>query len=227
MRYDTLLFDIDNTLLDFDANEADSFKHMLADLGEEYSDELYESYHKLNQGIWKQIERKELTVEEGVNTRFATLMREYGKEVDGREWERVYRQYLNRGTQLMPDVREVLDELKKSYRLYIITNGTADTQIRRMKGAGLTDYFEEMFLSQDIGSGKPSPEFFDHVKSHIPGFDPSKTLVIGDSLTSDIKGGHDAGLDTCWITRDTDAMPEDVMPTYIIHKLTDIFSILT
>ena len=89
MRYKTLLFDVDNTLLDFDANEAESFRSMLEEMGEPYSDEMYQYYHELNRQLWKRIERKEISVEEGVNSRFAILMRHYGREVDGRLWERL------------------------------------------------------------------------------------------------------------------------------------------
>ena len=226
MKYNTLLFDVDNTLLDFDANEAESFRLMMGELGETYTEEIYRHYHEINRELWKRIERKEITVEEGVNSRFAKLMREYGKEVDGRQWEAVYRTYLNRGTKQMPYVHEVLTRLKGRFRMYVITNGMEQTQVFRMSGSGLNQYFEESFISGRIGASKPSTEYFDYVKSHIPDFDAASTLVIGDSLTSDIKGGYEAGLDTCWFTRDENAKPEEVVPTYIIHSLPQLYDVL-
>lgn len=226
MRYDTLLFDVDNTLLDFDANESESFRAMIRDVGETYSDELYTAYKELNVQMWRAIERGEATVSEAVNTRFARLMSGYGKQVDGVAWENLYRSYLNKGVQEMPCVHEVLKAVKDNCRLYVITNGIEETQRCRLDGSGLTSYFEDIFISQCIGAGKPSGEFFDHVSAHIKNFNPDKTLVIGDSLTSDIKGGEQAGMDTCWFCKEGAANSFGVMPTYIIHHLTELINIL-
>lgn len=226
MKYTTLLFDADNTLLDFDTNEAFSFRAMLKELGETYTEELFQTYRRLNSELWKRIERQEIEAEEGVNRRFAVLMRRYGREVDGRQWESVYRKYLNRGIQLMPYVKEVLEELKKDYRLYVITNGLEDSQVYRMRESGLAAYFLDIFISSRIGANKPSKEYFDYVKNHIPEFDAEKSLVIGDSLTSDIRGGYEAGLDTCWFAGDPDKKPEDIVPTYTIHKLPELLEVL-
>lgn len=226
MKYRTLLFDADNTLLDFDANEAEAFRRMLEAMKVPYSEDLYRQYHQMNGDAWRQIERKELEVSEWLPIRFAVLMKQYGYEVDGEQWERVYRSYLNKGIQQMPYVHEVLKELQKRYRLYVITNGIEETQVFRMHGAGLEQYFREIFISARIGASKPSKEYFDYVKEHIPEFDSATTLVIGDSLTSDIRGGYEAGLDTCWITRDRKRKPKEVVPTYIIHSLLELFEVL-
>ena len=202
MKYDTLLFDVDNTLLDFDANEKESFKSMILDKGEEYSEELYETYKKMNHRMWEAVERGEITIDDVLYTRFSKLMNMYRKEVDGIEYENTYRFYLNRGIQEMPNVHEVLSELKKNHRLYVITNGIKETQDSRMNRSGLVKYFEERFISESIGANKPSSEFFDYVKNNIDDFNPSNTLIIGDSLTSDIKGGNLAGIDTCWFCKE-------------------------
>ena len=108
MGYRILLFDVDNTLLDFDANEEESFRSMMAEMRENWTEEIYDTYKKINSGIWKQIEKKEITVEEGVNRRFSDLMFRYGKTVDGQLWEKTYRKYLNQGIQEIPGVHQVL-----------------------------------------------------------------------------------------------------------------------
>ena len=226
MKYTTLLFDADNTLLDFDANEAYSFRAMLKELGEPYTEELFQTYRRLNLELWKRIERQEIEAEAGVNQRFATLMQRYGRKVDGRQWESVNRKYLNKGIQMIPHATEVLEKLKDDYRLYIITNGLEDSQVYRIRESGLEAFFLDMFLSGRIGANKPSKEYFDYVKNHIPGFEAEKTLVIGDSLTSDIQGGYDAGLDTCWFVRDPVGKPGAVMPTYVIHRLPELLEVL-
>lgn len=234
MGYRILLFDADNTLLDFDANEEESFRSMIEELGETWTEEIYETYRKLNTELWKRIERGEITVAEGVNRRFSDLMAHYGKQVDGRQWEQVYRKHLNQGVQEIPQVHEVLRTLnEQGYQMYVVTNGVEETQTSRMSRSGLDRYFRQLFISGKIGAGKPSKEFFDYVKSHVEGFDESEALVIGDSLTSDIKGGADAGIDTCWFCRnktegerEAELRERDIRPTYIIGELTEIFKIL-
>lgn len=226
MKYEILLFDVDNTLLDFDANEAESFKNMIRDKGHEYLEEMYEKYKEMNHGMWKALERGEITVNELINTRFAKLMSMYGENVDGADYEKTYRSYLNKGIQEMPYVHEVLSELKKDYKLYVITNGLVETQKYRMKGSGLDKYFESSFISEKVGANKPSSIFFDHVKNNIEGFDASKALVIGDSLTSDIKGGNLAGIDTCWICREGTVNDTEIKPTYVINSLRELNNIL-
>lgn len=226
MRYDTLLFDVDNTLLDFSANEAEAFRNMIREKGETYSEELYAAYRTMNEQMWRAIERGEATTSEVVNTRFSRLMSRYGRQVDGMEWENCYRSYLNHGTQEMPFVHEVLNQLKGQYRLFVITNGIEETQQYRLRGSGLELYFEDIFISQSIGAGKPSKEFFDYVKAHIKDFDASRSLVVGDSLTSDILGGQLAGIDTCWFCKEgmENTLEED--PTYVIHDLRELVEIL-
>lgn len=226
MIYDTLLFDVDNTLLDFDANEAEAFQAMLRHMGEPYTEELYRTYKTMNEEMWRAIERGEMTAKEVVNTRFSALMRLQGREVDGVLWEQTYRRYLNQGIQEIPGVHRVLNELQSRYRMYVITNGLEDTQTSRMKRSGLEQYFITLFISAQVGAEKPSKAFFDYVKGHIEDFDKSKTLVIGDSLTSDIKGGNMAGIDTCWFCKEGAECPLDIHPTYRIHRLEDLESLL-
>lgn len=226
MKYEILLFDVDNTLLDFDANEAESFKNMIRDKGHEYSEEMYETYKHMNHEMWKAAECGEITVNELINTRFSKFMNMYDKEVDGADYEKTYRSYLNKGIQEMPYVHEVLSELQKNYKLYVITNGLIETQDYRMKGSGLDKYFENIFISEKVGANKPSEVFFNFVKENIEGFDSSKALVIGDSLTSDIKGGNLAGIDTCWICKEGTVNVTEIKPTYVINTLKDLINIL-
>ncbi len=231
MRYRILLFDVDNTLLDFDANEEEAFKAVMKEMDQAWSEELFETYKELNTDLWKRIERNEVTVEQGVNRRFSDLMAKYGKAVDGVLWEKTYRKYLNLGIQEIPQAHQVLRRLEESgHELYVITNGVTKTQESRMARSGLDQYFREMFISGRIGAGKPSGEFFDYVKSHVPGFEEKEALVIGDSLSSDIRGGADAGIPTCWFTRNADAAARDraleesgAKPDYIIGSLPEIF----
>ncbi len=232
MKYRILLFDVDNTLLDFDANEEESFRLMMEDMGETWTKEIYQTYKQLNTRLWKRIEKGEITVDEGVNRRFADLMALYGKAVDGPDWERAYRRHLNQGVQEIPGVHPVLKRLRESCELYVITNGIQQTQEFRMARSGLDQYFKDMFISGRIGAGKPSKEFFDHVKNHIQWFEPKEALVIGDSLSSDIKGGIDAGIPTCWFARGKDGPSRErelrdsgLCPDHVIGELTELFDV--
>ena len=129
MRYRILLFDVDNTLLDFDANEEEAFKAVMKEMDQAWSEELFETYKELNTDLWKRIERNEVTVEQGVNRRFSDLMAKYGKAVDGVLWEKTYRKYLNLGIQEIPQAHQVLRRLEESgHELYVITNGVTKTQ---------------------------------------------------------------------------------------------------
>ena len=234
MGYRILLFDVDNTLLDFDANEAESFRSMMEEMGELWTEEIYNTYKELNRDLWRSIERGEISVEEGVNCRFSNLMARYGRQVDGRLWEQAYRRYLNQGIQEIPQVHQVLEKLKaEGYELYVITNGVEETQTSRMARSGLDTYFRQLFISGKIGAGKPSGEFFDYVKNHVEQFDAKAALVIGDSLTSDIRGGIDAGIDTCWFCRnkrederEKEMEERGIRPSCIIGELTELFGIL-
>lgn len=234
MRYRILLFDVDNTLLDFDANEEESFKSMMNEMGEVWSAGIYETYKRLNAALWRRIEKNEITVQEGVNRRFAELMARYGKEVDGPSWEKTYRKYLNQGIQEIPQVHQVLSRLKEDgYEMYVITNGVTETQESRMARSGLDQYFRDAFISGRIGAGKPSKEFFDYVERHVPGFAKKDALVIGDSLSSDIKGGVEAGIPTCWFTRETDGdrrrrllQESGLKPDHVIGSLMEIFDVV-
>lgn len=226
MKYEILLFDIDNTLLDFDANEVESFKNTMLDKGIKYTEELYMRYRDMNHEMWKAVELGKLTINEVINTRFSKLMSLYNKVVDGKDFEKTYRSYLNKGIQEMPYVHEVLTKLNEKHKLYVITNGVTETQNYRMKGSGLDKYFEKLFISEKLGANKPSELFFNFVKEDIDNFDSSKALVIGDSLTSDIKGGNVAGIDTCWICKEGTINNSDIKPTYIIHSLKDLLKIV-
>ena len=154
-------------------------------------------------------------------------MKEFGVEVNGEEWESKYRAYLNEGAQMIEDAEEICQWLKSKYRLFIISNGVALTQKKRLKASGLDKYFEQVFISEEVGAQKPSKEFFSYVEQHIPGFDKSRALIVGDSYSSDIQGGLQYGIDTCWfIRRDLKEQETGEKSTYRIGGLKQLKDIL-
>ena len=120
----------------------------------------------------------------------------------------------------------MVQTLSKTHNLYIVTNGVASTQQIRIGDSGLQPYFKDIFISELLGSQKPQKEFFDHCFERIPDFDPSLALIIGDSLTSDIKGGNNAGIETCWFNPDGEENNTDAKVDYEIKSLKALYSLL-
>ena len=225
MRYNTILFDLDDTLLDFQANEAQAMKRLFDLHHMPLTEEFLEVYHNVNEKLWKSHERGEIPLSSVLGARFSDSMRELGVEIDGRDWDETYRGFLADGHELIPGAYEICDYLKDKCRLVLITNGAGNTQRRRLEASGLIKFFPWIFISQDLGAQKPSKEFFDAVKKGIPDFTASSSLVIGDSLTSDIKGANDAGIDCCWFNP-TGKTSTGINFTYTISKLSELKDII-
>lgn len=225
MDYKTLLFDLDDTLLDFSANEIDSLNKLFQQHGYPLSDELFRIYHSVNKQLWSDYENGIIVLDDVLNTRFSETMLRLGKVVDGIEWESLYRELLGNGCQLIEGALELCQSLSVSHRLFVVTNGVAQTQIKRLKQSGLYEFFEDIFDSQSIGFQKPSKEFFDYVMSHIKDFNRKEALIIGDSLNTDIKGGLLSGIDTCWMDRKSQKCSAEIQSTYTITSLVELYDI--
>lgn len=226
-HYEYILLDIDDTLLDFQANERESFINVLKDYGYKNAEDYLPVYKQINDRLWKEYEQGIIEKPEVLNTRFSKTMKEFGIEVNGKEWESKYRSYLNEGAQMIEDAEEICQWLKSKYRLFIISNGVAQTQRKRLKASGLDKYFEQVFVSEEVGAQKPSKEFFSYVENHIPGFDKSRALIVGDSYSSDIQGGLQYGIDTCWFIRgDIKEQESGEKSTYRISGLKQLKDIL-
>ena len=225
MSYKILLFDLDDTLLDFGANEMDSLNKLFLQHGYTFTDELFRVYDGVNKQLWSDYENGNIALDEVLNSRFSGTLLKLGKTVDGMEWENEYRELLGNGHQLIEGALELCQSLSVSHRLFVITNGITKTQIKRLKHAGLYKFFEDIFDSQSIGFQKPSKQFFDYVMEHIKDFNIREALIIGDSLSTDIKGGLQAGIDNCWINRKSQKCSTDIQSTYTITSLTELCDI--
>lgn len=225
MRYTQLLFDLDDTLLDFAANEAVALETLFQRQGYPLTEETLSVYRTVNKGLWRDYEDGRIPLDRVLNTRFSETLKGLGIAVDGAGWEALYRALLGEGHQLIPGASAVCQELSRTHRLFVVTNGVHQTQLKRLERAGLRTYFEAVFDSESIGAQKPAPAFFEHVARHIPGFDPKSALVIGDSLNTDIKGGTLAGIDTCWFNRKGQENTVGVTSTYTITELGELMAI--
>ena len=217
---------MDDTILDFHKAERIAITKTIRQFGLEPTEEVLERYRSINKWHWEQLELGKMTRAEVVENRFGALFTEYGVDADQAACAHAYEENLAIGHYFLPGAEEAVDRLSKKYRLFLASNGTASVQKGRMTSANLYRFFEKVFVSQEIGHNKPSREYFDACFAQIPGFDPQKAMIVGDSLTSDILGGIHAGIRTCWVNPNHNSGREDIRPDYEIEALSQLEDIL-
>ena len=201
--YSTLLIDLDNTIFDFDLGEYISFVNVIKKHNLEYNDTFFETYKRINKMLWKEIEDGLITKDEMSRQRFTLTFRELHMNEDiGPLCGEEYKEELSHRNDYIEGARKAMKELYEHYHIAIITNGVKTTQISRISSTDLNNYFEELFISEEIGFEKPSVNYFEYVLDHIEEKDKTRILVIGDSISSDIKGAYNANLDAVWISKE-------------------------
>jgi len=203
MRYDVILMDIDNTLLDFHAGTKESLISLLAGFGLELTQEREARFHVINDKLWTAYEHGEIPKSAIFERRFAEFLGEMGIETNPLEANEIYARGLQQSAVLMPGCMELLNALNGRCRLFAVTNGVVTTQTPRLEKAGFGPYFEQIFISEAMGCKKPEKEFFDKCFDAIGPVDKSRCIILGDSLTSDMQGGRNAGIATCYLGQDT------------------------
>jgi len=222
-----LFIDLDDTILDFHKAEHIALSKTLRSLGLEPTEEVLTLYSRINKEHWERLERKESTREQVLVGRFQELIARTGITAQAENCARTYEENLSQGHYFMPGAAEALAVLSKKYKLYLASNGTARVQAGRLKSANISHYFEGIFISQEIGANKPDKAYFDTCFARIPGFDPKRAMIVGDSLTSDILGGIQAGIATCWVNTHGKTAPEDLRPDYEIESLSQLDALLS
>ena len=222
MRYDVILMDIDNTLLDFHAGTKESLISLLAGFGLELTKEREARFHVINDKLWTAYEHGEIPKSAIFERRFAEFLGEMGIETDPLEANETYAKGLQQSAVLMPGCMELLNALHGKCRLFAVTNGVVTTQTPRLKKAGFGPYFEQIFISEAMGCKKPEKEFFDKCFDAIGPVDKSRCIILGDSLTSDMQGGRNAGIATCYLGEDTG----DERCDFVISNLMEFLKIL-
>ena len=222
----TILFDLDDTILDFHRCEAAALSQALSAMGIAPTPEVLGRYSVINDAHWKALERGELKREQVLTGRFWVLFRELGVEADIYEAQARYEDLLSRQHFFLPGAKALLDTLKGRYELDLVSNGTAVVQDRRLAESGLVPYFKHIFISQRLGCDKPSPAFFDAVFAAMPGKRRSECVVVGDSLTSDILGGINAGIRTIWYNPGGLAPAGGIVPDYECFALPELPGLL-
>ena len=228
MRYTTLLMDADDTIFDFPQCEYHALKNTLEFYGLAFSEEIYHKFSSINAKLWKKFEVNEITRSELRIQRFRELIEKCF--VGFEEAEKLADKYVEKLSEqaiLLDGAYQAVKELSKYYSIYIITNGLKPVQRGRFARTELTKFIRKLYISDEMNVQKPSKAFFEYVLNDIPEKDKSKILVVGDSLTSDMKGGKNAGLATClYDPKNKTAMPYELCD-YKITKLTDILKIDT
>ena len=219
--FDILFLDLDDTILDFKKAERIAISATIRDFGVEPTEEVLSLYHVINKGQWEMLERGEKTRAQILVDRFDILFRELKVDVDAEKCARRYEHNLSQGHWFLPGAEEAVKSLHKRFRLFLASNGTASVQHGRLTSAGLYPWFEKVFVSQEIGFNKPSADYFNACFAQIPDFDRSRCIMVGDSLSSDILGGINAGIATCWVAP-LSKDPGAIRPDYRIESITQL-----
>lgn len=227
MPYKWLLFDADGTLFDYRTAEDSALKQNFAVHGLAFQPAHQQKYQTINHAFWQRFERKEVTPAELRVGRFRQLFAETGIDYDADAFADTYLQQLAQQAQLLDGAAALMADLNGRYHLALITNGLADVQYPRLRRSGLEDYFQATIVSDEVGVAKPNAAIFDEAFVRMGHPAKSEVLIIGDSLSSDMRGGVDYGIDTCWFNENGRFAKNGLPIRYEIHRLTDLRAILS
>ncbi len=227
MRYSYLFFDADETLYDFKHSEKTAFFRAFESFGLTCEEKWEKVYSEINRKYWLKYNKGKVTKDELMRGRFADLLKKMKIRLDPAELNNRYREKLGEDAALLPDAYEVINKLSQKYKLVMITNGFEKQQQSRFILSGISECFEGCYTSDKIGVAKPSKEYFDKVISAVGIEDRSKILIIGDSLSSDIEGGNNAGIDVCWFNPNGKKRPKKYKIDFEIKRLTELYEILS
>ena len=221
-----LFLDLDDTILDFRKGEQMALRRTLGAFSLDASVELVDRYSRINMACWKAMERGEITREALKTLRFEKLFEEFALALDPHAVSDLFMENLAQGHWFLPGAEEALEGLAKKYRLFLASNGTPSVQKGRMTSANLYRFFEQCFVSEELGAHKPSKAFFDAAFARIPDFDPSRAMMVGDSLSADVQGGINAGIRTCWVNTNGYPPKPGIVPDYEIQSLSQLEALL-
>lgn len=227
MKYTTVLFDADDTLFDFYRTGQKSFIKAFASLGIKANENDYDVYSEINQKRWDLYSVGKMTKRDVVIGRFEEYSAVKGITFDINAFYELYEDNLSKTAILLPETVNILKTLKNlGVRMFLITNGLSKVQRGRLALSGIADYFEGVFISDEIGYNKPSKEYFNYISERIPDFNKANTLIVGDSLVSDIALGVNNGVETCLFNPHNFVVKNGIKPTYEIAKMSELIEII-
>lgn len=225
MKYPYLLFDADNTLFDFDAAEKNAHRQVCGKHRLAFTEEGYALYRRCNAQLWQDFDRGLCSKEFLLTERFRRYLSLSGETGDPEAMNRDHLRALGESAVLLPGAEALCRRLAAGHELYLVTNAVESVQRARFERSAIRPYFRDVFISEAIGCGKPSPAYFAYVLRAVPGLTAENGLVIGDSLTSDIQGANNAGLACCWFNPRGLPRPEGLRIDYEVRTLEEILPI--
>lgn len=226
MKYQWLLFDLDNTILNFDAAEKESLQNVVKSLGLEFDQRIFNSYHHVNKKCWADFDKGILPQSEIQITRFTKFLERENIDADPKEVGDLYTEGLAKSKHFEVGALEMLNHFYGKVKMAVITNGLKEVQRPHIEINNLMHFFDVIVVSDEIGTYKPKKAFFDYTFEKMENPPKSDVLVIGDGLSSDIKGGQNYGVDTCWYNRRKIEVPKGYNPTYVISGIDDVIGIV-
>ena len=230
MTYTHLLFDLDHTLLDFDRAEDLALTFLLEEAGVASQEiKVYKDHYiPMNRAMWEDLNHGLITKPELLRTRFSRLFEHFGKEVDGSFLAGRYQHFLSQQGQELPQAHAFLADVKdRGHKIYAATNGVGFIQHFRLQASSILPFFDYIFISDEVGAHKPSTDFFVKITNQVHDFHPSSAFIIGDSLTADIQGGNNAGIDSVWFNPRNLVNKTPAVPTYQVKSYEEILKILS
>lgn len=217
-----VFLDLDDTIFDFHKAERIALSKTLETLGLQPEPAVLARYSEINAEQWRLLERGELSREEVKERRYRLLFEEFGMEISPVLTARTYERNLSIGHYFVEGAEALLETLSRTFRLFLVSNGSSDIQRSRIGSSDIPAYFEKIFISEEVGFNKPDVRFFDAVFAEIPDFDRAQAVIVGDSLSSDIRGGKNCGITTVWFNPSGKGAPDDVQPDHTISRLCEL-----
>jgi len=224
MSYTWLLFDVDDTLFDYPLAETKALRSTFEQFGQDYRAEYLKIYQVFNRQVWGEFERGETKAAELRLKRFRLLFNEIGIPIDSQEFSQRYLENLTQASELLPGAAEVLKALSGHYHIGLVTNGLKEVSRPSLENSAIRPFIEKIFISEEMGVAKPAAGFFESVFQEIGQPPKNQVLIIGDSLASDMQGGINFGIDTCWFN--PVGKTTDVPVTYMVNSLGQLLDIL-
>lgn len=239
MNYKLVLIDLDDTLFDYPKAENSAFRSTFEEMGffkenrflknqnsEEFYTEIKKEYEKINSQLWKDLEKGVVDKEELKIIRFEKIIKKFELEYDSQKMSEIYLKKLGEGIFPFKSTEKLCKYLHLKYKIGIVTNGIKEVQYSRIKNSSIANYIDKIIVSDEVGVNKPDKRIFEFAINHFGILDKSEVVMIGDSLEADIKGGINAGVDTCWVNLKNMKNKSKIIPKYEIRNLEEIFGIL-
>lgn len=227
MKYEMIIFDADETLFDFKKSEKVSLERTMREFNLDYEEGYHlEIYKEINSAIWKELEKGLITQKELNDLRFQRLLERLNINMNAIDFADAYIKHLSLASFLYESSYDLIEHLSKDYRMVILSNGLKEVQDNRLRKSPISRFFESIIISEEVGLAKPDPSIFQLLFDHTNCTDKSKVLMVGDSLSSDIQGGINYGIDTCWYNAGETINQSKIKPTYEINRLTDLYDLL-